>query len=61
MEEEMNKTKLHIDTFRAALRTEERRMKELLDAIELNDVSQETVVEQIRQIEDGLRRIRQAA
>lgn len=55
------KTRLHIDTFRAALRTEEKNLKDLLDAIELNDVGQDTVVHHIRHIEEGLRRIRRAA
>lgn len=57
----MTKTNQYLEAYRAALRTEEKRLKELLDAIELNDVSAESIVLQIRQIEEGLRKIRQAA
>lgn len=57
----MIKERLSIEHIRAALRTEERKMKELLDAIELNDATFTTVIYQITRIEDGLRRIRYAA
>ena len=57
----MIKEKLHTDHIRAVLSYERRQIQELLDAIELNDVSRDTVVHQIRRIEDNLRRIRIAA
>jgi hypothetical protein len=51
----------HMALLRAALRSEERKLKDLLDSIELNDVTVETALTQIRQVEDSLRRLRQAA
>ena len=57
----MRKIKLHPDHIRAALRTEEKRIKELLDAIELNDAPLEVVVNQIQHIEEGLRQLRLVA
>ncbi len=55
----MGNTKIHPDHVRAALRLEEHKLKLLLDAIELNDASPETVNHQIRHIEEGLKRVRQ--
>jgi hypothetical protein len=57
----MKNERLTVDHVRAALRSEESKLKELLDAIELNDVSADVVVYQVRRIEEGLRRIRRAA
>ena len=53
--------KLAVEHVRAALRTEEKQLKELLDAIELNDATFGTILYQITRIEDGLKRIRYAA
>jgi uncharacterized coiled-coil DUF342 family protein len=49
------------DFISAALRKEEKRLKFLLETIELNDANQDMVVFYIQQIEKGLRRIRHAA
>lgn len=57
----MKNEKLNPDHVRAALRVREKQIKELLDAIELNDASMDVVVDQIRHIEMGLRNIRRAA
>jgi hypothetical protein len=55
----MKNAKIHPDHVRAALRLEEHKLKLLLDAIELNDASDETINHQIRHIEEGLKRVRQ--
>lgn len=49
------------ERLRAALCAEERKLKELLDAIGLDDVPRETVVDRVRDIEESLRRVRKAA
>ncbi len=60
-EKEMKMEKTMLERLRAALYAEERKLKELLDAIELNDVPRETVVDRVRDIEESLRRVRKAA
>ena len=57
----MKTLKMSPDHIRAALRTEEKQIKELLDAIELNDAPVDVIVGQIRYIEQNLRRIRHQA
>ncbi len=57
----MKNEKLSLDHIRAALRTQEKRLKELLDHIELNEAGYTTIIHQITYIEDGLRRIRYSA
>jgi hypothetical protein len=61
MEEAMKTAKLSPDHIRAALRTEEKQIQDLLDAIELNDAPVDAIVDQIRHIELNLRRLRQWA
>lgn len=53
--------KLSAEHIRAVLRSQEQRIKDILDSIELNDAGAETVVDQIRLVEDSLRRVRLAA
>jgi hypothetical protein len=59
--EAMQTEKLAMEHIRAALSAEGQKLKELMDAIELNDMEKETVMVRVRQIEQGLRRLRQAA
>jgi hypothetical protein len=49
------------ERLRAALRTEEQKLKTILDAIENADVDVPAVAEEIRRVEEGLRKIRRAA
>lgn len=49
------------DALRAALRTTEVRLVELLKDLELNDVDETTMTSRIRDIEKGLRRMARAA
>jgi hypothetical protein len=53
--------KLSADHIRAVLRSQEQRIKDILDAIEMDDAGAETLVDQIRLVEDSLRRVRLAA
>jgi hypothetical protein len=57
----MKTERLNADHIRAALRTQEARIRELLDAIELRDAGTDAVVSQIELVEDSLRRLRLAA
>ncbi len=57
----MKMEKTAAERLRAALCAEERKLKELLDAIELDDVPRDTVVDRVRDIEESLRRVRKAA
>jgi hypothetical protein len=49
------------EQMRVELLTQQAMLKDLLDAIELNDVARETMLVQVRQIEVGLKKVRQAA
>lgn len=57
----MQTERLNADRIRAALRTQEKRIRELLDAIELNDAGADAVISQIRLVEGSLRQLRTAA
>ncbi len=57
----MRRETLNQDHVRAALRLEEHRLKAPLDAIDLNDATNEVVAHQVRHIEEGLRRVRRLA
>lgn len=57
----MTHERLSTDHIRAALRTQEKRIQDILDAIELNDAGAEMVRDQIRLVETSLRRLRLAA
>ena len=49
-----------IGRIRSALKAEEKELKDLLDAIELNDAPMDAVLDQIASIEQNLRKIRQS-
>jgi hypothetical protein len=53
--------KLNADHIRAALCTQVTKIKEILDAIELDDAGPEAVNAQIRMVEGSLRQLRLAA
>lgn len=57
----MTTERLNSDRIRAALRTQEKRIRELLEAIELNDAGVDAVISQIRLVEGSLRQLRMAA
>lgn len=57
----MTNEKLKGEHIQAALRMEEKRLRDLMAAMEMDDVPPAAVVHQIRFIEDGLKRIRRAA
>lgn len=55
------KERLDTDRLGAALRAQEKRIRDLLDAIESNDAGTEAVISQIRLLEGSLRQLRLAA
>jgi hypothetical protein len=52
---------MHTDRLRAALRTEEKKIQELLGFLAVNDVTPEAVAHQLKDIELGLKHIRKSA
>jgi hypothetical protein len=50
-----------MDYLMAALRMEERRLRELAEAIELDSVPRQVVMDQVQKVEQGLKRVRQVA
>jgi hypothetical protein len=57
----MKNATVNEEIFRAALRTQELRIQEILDSIEKKDTNVDIVAHQVRLVEESLRRLRRAA
>ena len=57
----MKNASVNEEIFRAALRTQELRIQEILDSIEKRDTNIDIVAHQVRLVEESLRRLRRAA
>lgn len=55
-----NENRIGVEKLSAGLRAEEARIRELLRDIEIPDLGPEGVMQRLREIEKGLKRLRQA-